>query len=237
MTAFDWCYTTLIAAALLADHFLSWPAFLRRSRINPPSARLWLWWVWMAMLWALTLTGVALWVADGREWRALGMTMPEGWRLWGSLILLAAFALFQTHTAVKIARIAGPKPKLRAMYGEFAIMLPHTPAELGWFVAVSLTAGFCEEFIFRGYLIWAFAPLLGWWGAAAVSLAVFAAAHAYQGKGGAVQSAALGAVITLLVALTGSLLPAIALHALIDASAGLTAWLVLRGDPDDAAAS
>ena len=29
-------------------------------------------------------------------------------------------------------------------------------------VALSISAGFCEEFVFRGYLIWAFSPYSGY---------------------------------------------------------------------------
>ena len=47
----------------------------------------------------------------------------------------------------------------------------------GRFGGVSLTAGFCEEFLYRGYFIWVLAPWLGWWGAAAVSLLFFAVSH------------------------------------------------------------
>jgi uncharacterized protein len=185
----------------------------------------------MTLLWALVVVGIALWLSNERAWQTLGMTVPRGWRLWGSVILVVGFALQQVRTAARIARISGPKPKLRAQLGKLSIVLPHSSDELRWFVAVSLTAGFCEEFLFRGYLIWAFAPLLGWWGAAALSLSVFAAAHAYQGKAGAIRSGLAGGVLTLLVALSGSLVPAIVLHALIDILSGVIAWLVLRDEP------
>ena len=97
-----------------------------------------------------------------------------------------------------------------------------------WFGGVSLTAGFCEEFLFRGYFIWALAPWLGWWGAAALSLLIFASGHAYQGWNGALRTGIVGAIFTLVVAIFGSLWPAIALHALIDLSNGMFAWLALR---------
>ena len=231
MTVSDWCYTVLIASGLLIDYFVSGPAFLRRSQLDQPSARMWLWSVWMTLLWALVVVGIALWLSNERAWLALGMAVPKGWRLWGSVILVVGFALHQVRTAAKIARISGLKPKLRAQLGRLSIMLPHSSAELRWFVAVSLTAGFCEEFIFRGYLIWAFEPLLGWWGAAALSLSVFAAAHAFQGKAGPIRSGLVGGVLTLLVALSGSLIPAIVLHAVADIMSGVIAWLVLREEP------
>jgi membrane protease YdiL (CAAX protease family) len=93
---------------------------------------------------------------------------------------------------------------------------------------VSLTAGFCEEFLFRGYFIWVFAPWLGWWGAAALSVLIFAILHAYQGWNGVLRTGIVGAVFTLVVAIFNSLWPAIALHALMDLGAGMMAWLALR---------
>jgi membrane protease YdiL (CAAX protease family) len=128
-------------------------------------------------------------------------------------------------------RISGPKPKLRAQLGELAKMLPHSQGELRWFIGASLTAGVCEEFLFRGYLIWAFTPVLGWWGAAVLSLLAFTAGHAYQGRPGALRAAIGGVFFTLLVLATGTLIPAMVLHALIDAGSGVIAWLVLRAEP------
>lgn len=91
-----------------------------------------------------------------------------------------------------------------------------------------MSAGFCEELIFRGYLIWAFQPVFGLWGSAAFSVVVFAAAHAYQGARGVLATGAVGTALTLVVLISGSLWPAIALHALTDIGEGVVAWLALR---------
>lgn len=233
MTISDWCYIAWIAAGLVIDHF-SWPAFLRRSQRDQASARVWLWSVWMILQWAMVAVGITLWLSHERTWLALGMTLPRGWRLWASVILVGGYALQQVRTAARVARISGPKPRMRAQLGKLSIALPHTSDELRWFVALSLTAGFCEEFLFRGYLIWAFQPWLGWWGAAALSLLVFVTAHAYQGTAGVVRTGLIGGVFTLLVALSGSLVPAIVLHTLVDIMIGVIAWLVLRDAPAQA---
>jgi len=231
MTAADWCFSGLIASWLIVDHFFIWPAFLRRSQIDAPSARLRLWVVWMTLLWALTVIGAGTWFCGNRAWDALGFSAPRGWRLWGSVILIVGVTVLQALTALKIARISRPKPKLRAQLGELAKMLPHSQRELRWFIGASLTAGTCEEFLFRGYLIWAFAPLLGWWGAAVLSLLAFTAGHAYQGRSGAWKAALGGGFFTLFVLVSGSLIPAMVLHALIDAGSGVIAWLILRDEP------
>ncbi len=228
MTRYDWLYMALTAVLLAVDHFLAWPAFLRRSGVNEtaPRLRLWLW--WMSLLWVLTAIGLLLWYMNKRSLALLGMSMPVDWRLWGSAALVIGFVLIQARSAWFIAKLPGPKPKLRAQLGELSEILPHSSVELWVFMVVSVSAGICEEFLFRGYLIWAFGLTLGWWGAAALSLALFAAAHSYQGKSGALRAGIGGGLLTLLVAASGSILPAIVLHTLMDASSGVVAWLILR---------
>jgi uncharacterized protein len=231
VTGADLCCSGLIASWLIVDHFFIWPAFLRHSLIDAPSARLRLWVVWMTLLWALTVIGAGIWFHDNRAWDVLGLSVPRGWRLWGSVILIVGVTVLQALTALKIARISGPKPKLRAQLGGLAKMLPHSQSELRWFIGASLTAGICEEFLFRGYLIWAFTPALGWWGAAVVSLLAFTAGHAYQGRSGAWKAALGGGFFTFFVLVSGSIIPAMVLHALIDAGSGVIAWLLLRDEP------
>lgn len=121
--------------------------------------------------------------------------------------------------------------------GGVADVVPRSRSELGPFAIVSVTAGFCEEFLYRGYFLWVLAPSLGWWGAAALSTVCFAVGHAYQGWRGVVTTGVFGAIYVAIVALTDSLWPAIALHVLVDATNGVMAWIVLRdAPPEDVAA-
>ena len=64
-----------------------------------------------------------------------------------------------------------------------------------------------------------------------MSLLVFALAHSYQDAKGIFGVIVIGALLTLMVLMFGSLWPAIVLHALIDISHGTLAWLVLRAKP------
>lgn len=227
MTTPDSLYLALIAILLLLDSFVLWPAFLRRSQANPGRARLWLWSGWMILLWTLVAAGVALWLFEARAWGALRIITPHGWRLWGAIGLVLALAITYARTVARIARSKRPR-RVKVGNAHVERLAPHTRSELGWWVAVSLSAGFCEEFVFRGYLIWAFQPALGLWGAAAFSVVVFAAAHAYQGAQGFLATGVVGSLLTFVVLIFGSLLPAMALHALVDIAQGLIAWLVLR---------
>lgn len=168
-------------------------------------------------------------MAGGRSWTSFGFTVPDGWRLWTSIALFLLLAAYFVYAVATVARSPDARASVRQQFsGELATVLPQTRAEMYWVGGASLTAGFCEELLFRGYFIWVFAPWLGWWGAAALSLVVFAIAHSYQGWNGALRVGIVGAGFTLAVAIFGSLGPAIALHALIDLANGMMAWLVLR---------
>jgi CAAX protease family protein len=223
----DYIYLALIAIGLSLDHFVLWPTFLRRSQADPGRARLWIWSGWMILLWTLVAAGVALWLYEARAWGSLLLVVPQGWRLSGAIGLLLILAITYARTALKIARSRRSK-QIKFGSPQLEQISPRTRFELGWWVALSLTAGVCEEFIFRGYLIWAFQPFFGLWGAGAFSLVVFAAGHAYQGATGVVATGIAGGLLTLVVLISGSLLPAIALHALVDIGTGLVAWLALR---------
>ncbi len=241
MTTTDRLYLAFIAATLLFDHFVLWRTFRRRSPATADRsergseggrARRWLWSAWMTMLWALAGAGLALWWLEGRPWRPLGFVTPHGWRLWVAGLLVLALGTWYGRTIAKIAAIApARRAGLSGQLGELAAVLPHTCSELALFVALSVSAGFCEELVFRGYLLWVFRPALGLWGAAVLSVVVFAAAHAYQGSKGIVSTGIAGALFTAVVLLFGSLWPAIVLHVLVDAGQGLISWLILREAP------
>ena len=66
------------------------------------------------------------------------------------------------------------------------------------------------------------------WGVVAVSSLLFGAAHMYQGLVGVMATTVLGAVFSVMYLSTGSLLLPMLLHALINVSSMVTAYLVLR---------
>jgi uncharacterized protein len=232
----DLLFVALFAVAFpLWDYLVFWPAFQRQSQVDPARARMRLWKMAIGYAWPVVAVGAALWVANGRSWTSFGFSVPVGWRLWTSIALCLLLAAYYAFAVATLARSADARAKLRQQIGTLATIMPHTRTEMYWFSGVSLTAGFCEEFLFRGFFIWALAPWLGWWGAAALSLAFFAVAHLYQGWNGVLRTGMVGALLTLVVAIFGSLWPAIALHALVDLAAGVMAWQALRERTTNAA--
>ena len=213
------------------DFLTFWPRFHRWSRIDPARAqRLLRAWT-IGPAWALVTVGAVLWMTSGRSWRSFGLSLPEGWRLWTSIGLVMLVAAYELLVVATVARSAEAKASVRQQSEAFTAVLPRTRSALSWFGAVSLTAGFCEEFLFRGYFIRIFSTWLGWWGAAALSLLFFAGGHAYQGWSGILRTGIVGAIFTITVAIFDSLWPAIALHALHDLGGGVVAWLALRDEP------
>ncbi|MGA3323744.1 MAG: type II CAAX endopeptidase family protein [Terriglobia bacterium] len=125
----------------------------------------------------------------------------------GALLCLGAlrFAL-QVNRGVDAVRFVAPQSK----------------AEMISWVFVSLTAGFCEETIFRGYLqrqfiAWLDKPALG----ILLSAAIFGLIHAYQGAKQVIIIGVFGALFGILTYRRRSLRPGIMVHAWNDTIFGL----------------
>lgn len=118
-----------------------------------------------------------------------------------------------------VRRSPEQRAKVLAPMRAIAFFLPRTGEERAWFAAVSVTAGICEEIIFRGFLIRYLDALplgLGVWGAVVASAVIFGINHGYQGVGGIIITGILALLMTALFFVTGSLWIPIVAHALLD---------------------
>src|SRR5262249_37442245 len=89
------------------------------------------------------------------------------------------------------------------------------------FCGLAMTAGICEEFIYRGFVFAALTHIaLPPWGVVLISSAMFGLAHAYQGKGGIIGTLLLGTVFGAVRTLYHSLVPIVFWHAAVDIVAG-----------------
>jgi uncharacterized protein len=102
------------------------------------------------------------------------------------------------------------------------VLLPQTWLEIVLWLALSASAGVCEEIVFRGYFQKQFHAFTGNVALAVVLQAlVFGAGHAYQGMKQVVVISVLGALYGVLAAWRKSLRPGMIAHAWSDVFGGL----------------
>jgi membrane protease YdiL (CAAX protease family) len=130
----------------------------------------------LAMIGTLTAALAAIWWQAGRPLAALGFGWPLS--LAGGVGLGVALALI---VAIGIAARRA-KPSADGAANEAArAMLPQSTIERRWYLLFALGAGAGWEILYRGYLWWALAPVLGSIGAVAVMAISYGVAHGYNG--------------------------------------------------------
>jgi membrane protease YdiL (CAAX protease family) len=106
-------------------------------------------------------------------------------------------------------------------FEKLRFFLPSTAAERRWFAGLNVTAGFCEELLFRGFVLRELIALplhLGLAGPAILAALIFGSHHLYLGKAGVLSTTVGGLVFTATLLVTGNLLAGMILHALLDLS-------------------
>ncbi|MGC2526441.1 MAG: type II CAAX endopeptidase family protein [Candidatus Acidiferrum sp.] len=162
-----------------------------------------------------------------RAW-ARGLTLEElGLVVHGpGKIFLAAIVGAATLVGLQwlnLRRMGRSSGKARSFMQSLAErILPQSRAELLPFLALALTAGLCEEFLYRGFAMAALTRAgLPVWTVVLFSSILFAMAHLYQGRGGIVSTLVIGTVFgTARIAYDG-LAPVILWHSAVDAVAGV----------------
>lgn len=102
-------------------------------------------------------------------------------------------------------------------------MLPGNPAEIAAWIALSLSAGFAEEIVFRGYLQRQFRAITGSLAAAlALQAVLFGVSHGYQGFWPCLRITGFGLLFGCLAEWRKSLRPGMIAHAWTDIFAGLS---------------
>ncbi len=170
--------------------------------------------------WPSTLVLTALWFLLGRDADALGLSLSvSGWQWLG--LGLGVIAVIGLLIQMKLVLDRPDElAKLRKSMGDLEALTPHNDREERMFMGLSVTAGVCEEILYRGMLLALLAPLLGTWGAVVVGAVIFGLGHVYQGWTGILKTGIVGLVMGALTVFSGSLFAAIILHAVIDYSSG-----------------
>jgi membrane protease YdiL (CAAX protease family) len=181
----------------------------------------------VAMQWTLTLIVLGYWIGWSRPLAALGLVWPSGSAVWWTALIVVLVAALYALQVTSVRRSAEARAKVREQLESrpsVRMILPATPREFRAFVAVAVTAGLCEEVLFRGFLFWFFSALLPYPAAILAAIAVFGIGHAYLGMRDVLLTATVGAIALGLYLLTGSLVASIAVHMTLDLANGLIGY-------------
>jgi membrane protease YdiL (CAAX protease family) len=173
--------------------------------------------------WIILTLILGLCAFNQRDWTELGFKpLSDTPMTWFGVAILVGYASFSLTILNRARRFPRSEQRLRRWIENAPgrEVGPTNEREMQWFVWVSLTAGICEEIIYRGYLMWYFASYTDVWTALVVTSIMFGLNHSYQGLRGIVITGAMGFVMGLLFILTDSLLIPILLHAMVDFYSG-----------------
>ena len=224
----DHLFVLAFAAVYPTLGYFSFRRLLRDVAAGHSPERLRLYLQTIAGQWFLLAIAIAIWRNLDRDVASLGFTVSADLNgLIAAAVSLAAVALLVAQGRAARAAPADELPDIVAALGDMRHLLPKTRRELHRFYAVGVTAGICEEILWRGVLLWYLQQLMPMWAAVVLATLWFGVAHAYQGSRFVPRVTLVGAVLMMLYLLTGSLLLPVLVHIAIDVLQGRLAYDVL----------
>jgi uncharacterized protein len=226
----SWSYRTVPWDFLLIFFVLAvivpWRGWARLQRLLlMPSMssrdRVFLYLTSIATQWIVTAAVAWRAFARGFNLPSLGVKFKPVWELW--LFGIVGAALIGVAHWFNLRRVSRSKnPAAERIKALAARIFPHTNQEAALFCGLAVTAGICEEFLYRGFVFGALTHLsVPVWSVLLISSVLFGLAHAYQGPGGMLGTLILGTVFGLMRILYDSLVPVVLWHAAVDLVAGL----------------
>ena len=163
------------------------------------------------LMFALMIAGV--WLAGSSPATVLG----ERWRSVRAFVLDIGIAVGFLGGSLVITSLVGVLLGTHGNNEMAKLLQPHGAREGATWIVLSLSAGICEEAIFRGYLQRQLMALTKSAPAGILlSAAAFGAAHSYQGYRGVIQISLLGVMLGFLAYWRKTVRPGMISHALQD---------------------
>ena len=184
-----------------------------------------------AALWEWLLLALVLWGArrSGTRLRQLlGVRRAGAAEMWTDFAIAIGFwcaSLIVLGAVSFLLRFAHLHPE--NIRGVVTQMAPASLVELAFWIALSVSAGICEELIFRGYLQQQCTALTRRiWLGIAISAVFFGLSHGYEGVSGMLLIVLYGSFFGILAHLRRSLRAGIFAHAWQDSLSGFVLYLV-----------
>lgn len=188
------------------------------------------------LLWLMALTVMAVWYFTDGDLTRIGLgwgTVP--YDLTAVLVLTGFLLLY----LVDLYREAGNHQSREETRRDFQKMgfMPNSATQFLNFIFLAVAAGFCEEVIYRGFMITYLRELLGdsplaIAGVLIIPAVSFGLGHFYQGGKAVVKIILMAILFGFFYLRTGTLWPLMLLHTAIDIVGGLLSWWLLgkRGE-------
>lgn len=194
-------------------------------------------WLWIASALAVLAIGFRPLFTISPSPGEISWLLPHPWVRYLVEVLIAIAFVITVALPVGIViwkkLTKRPRRYASAALKAFGYFFPATWTERRWWAFVSITAGVCEETLFRGFLLH-YLHVLPWTLnltlALLLSSVIFGLNHMYQGAAGVAGTAIVGLLFGLLFLLTGNLLLPILFHGVMD----LRLLLLLRPPADPA---
>lgn len=209
----------MAAYTLLVEPFLrtNFYRMLKKQLNIDPTARLLFYrtqvlWEWS---WVVVLALIVIPIPEPLKW--LGLVLPNqfGW------IILLALLIGVVLSIILLRRNPKAMAAMRRSLESSSLLLPTTPSERTWFAISAITAGICEELLYRGFLMSYLPTIFPMFAQqfiviSIISGIVYGLSRAYLGMQGIGQTALTGFSFAIVYFLSGSLLPAMIFHILAE---------------------
>jgi membrane protease YdiL (CAAX protease family) len=221
-----WWHTALLIALLLGASYgqantLS-GVVARNGRLPLYISSIVVEWVVVGFIWLGVRRRTTLRDLVGGRWQTfedvlLDVAIAGG--TWLTFVLIAGTLAYAMH-------LTAPE-KIKELRHGIDFLIPRSTVETAVYVALSLTAGFCEEIIFRGYFQKQFALAAR---SSAIGVlaqaALFGGGHGYEGWQRMLIIAAMGILLGSVAAWRNSLRPGMIMHSWQDLLAGIAGRFV-----------
>jgi len=205
----------------LAEWRWYFPRSVRAIAAGVPGARVRLYRNSFVPQWVFTACVISLWAFRARPWALLMLGPTSPLRLGIAVASAALSVVLLPLQRRKLFAQPNWREMVRSTLGHADPLVPRTTGEYRSMIVVALTAGVCEEFLFRGFVTWYF---LAFWPGSGIGLVlavmiraiIFGFAHIYFGVRQVWVSAVVGVFFAIVVLAAGSLLPAMIMHAAMD---------------------
>ena len=226
-SSFDHLLFAILLVLPIVEWRWTWPRLLKRLASGAPKVRARFYRSVILGQWLITLCLLAFWGWRGRPWPWLLLGPSTPLRLGGGLAAAVVVAGLLWWQKVAILKRDDAIARVRRQLESAAPILPHTCAENRMFRVVSVTAGVCEEVLFRGFLLWYLAVWTGPVAAVILSSLLFGLGHVYLGMVHVPKTTLAGLFMACLALASGSLWPAIVIHAAMDWNSGEIGYRIL----------